>query len=220
MDGVLNILKPPGMTSHDVVAFVRRTLGVKRVGHTGTLDPAAASRVVSIGQRVPDFTLTDQAKQAIHLAQFRGQLVALTFAYARCPNPGYCFRLSNNLSQLRRRFHDRIGAGLVLVTIMIDPANDQGNALAQYADTWKADPATWHFLTGPLASVEAVAELFGMNFWSDEGLLTHSFRTVLIDRDGRLAANLEGNQFSSAQLGDLVESVLSRTRVPATATTP
>ncbi len=40
--GVLNFLKPPGMTSHDAVAFVRRVLGEKRVGHTGTLDPAAA----------------------------------------------------------------------------------------------------------------------------------------------------------------------------------
>ncbi len=42
IDGVLNLLKPPGMTSHDVVAFVRRTLGVKKVGHTGTLDPGVA----------------------------------------------------------------------------------------------------------------------------------------------------------------------------------
>lgn len=42
MDGVLNILKPPGMTSHDVVGYVRRLLGEKRVGHTGTLDPGVA----------------------------------------------------------------------------------------------------------------------------------------------------------------------------------
>ncbi|OHW62806.1 tRNA pseudouridine synthase B [Andreesenia angusta] len=41
-DGILNILKPPGMTSHDVVSFVRRTFGMKKVGHTGTLDPGAA----------------------------------------------------------------------------------------------------------------------------------------------------------------------------------
>jgi len=40
--GVLNFLKPPGMTSHDAVSFVRRLAQMKRVGHTGTLDPAAA----------------------------------------------------------------------------------------------------------------------------------------------------------------------------------
>ena len=42
MDGILNVLKPPGMTSHDVVAFVRRVTGNKKCGHTGTLDPGAA----------------------------------------------------------------------------------------------------------------------------------------------------------------------------------
>lgn len=42
MNGFLNLIKPPGMTSHDVVAVVRRTLGVKKVGHTGTLDPGVA----------------------------------------------------------------------------------------------------------------------------------------------------------------------------------
>lgn len=49
--GVLNLLKPPGMTSHDAVAFVRRVLKEKRVGHTGTLDPAAAGVLpICIGQ--------------------------------------------------------------------------------------------------------------------------------------------------------------------------
>lgn len=42
MDGVLNILKPPGMTSSNVVSAIRRITGIKRVGHTGTLDPGAA----------------------------------------------------------------------------------------------------------------------------------------------------------------------------------
>ena len=49
-----------------------------------------------------------------------------------------------------------------------------------------------------------------MNFWNDEGILTHSFHTVVIDRDGRVAANLDGNQFTAEQLGDLVETVLQR----------
>ena len=39
--GVININKPEGYTSHDVVARLRRRLGIKRVGHTGTLDPMA-----------------------------------------------------------------------------------------------------------------------------------------------------------------------------------
>ncbi|MDN5346692.1 MAG: tRNA pseudouridine55 synthase [Clostridia bacterium] len=41
-EGFINFLKPPGPTSHDVVDIIRRYLGVRRVGHGGTLDPAAA----------------------------------------------------------------------------------------------------------------------------------------------------------------------------------
>ncbi len=40
--GIINVLKPPGMTSHDVVGFIRRTLEIKKAGHTGTLDPGVA----------------------------------------------------------------------------------------------------------------------------------------------------------------------------------
>lgn len=40
-DGIINLLKPAGMTSHDGVQFLRRLTGVKRIGHTGTLDPMA-----------------------------------------------------------------------------------------------------------------------------------------------------------------------------------
>jgi len=41
MDGILNILKPPGMTSFDVVGYLRRIVKTTRIGHTGTLDPGA-----------------------------------------------------------------------------------------------------------------------------------------------------------------------------------
>lgn len=51
MDGILNINKPVGMTSHDVVARVRKILKQKRVGHTGTLDPLASGVLpICIGQ--------------------------------------------------------------------------------------------------------------------------------------------------------------------------
>ncbi|ABR48822.1 tRNA pseudouridine synthase B [Alkaliphilus metalliredigens QYMF] len=51
MDGIINILKPPGMTSHDVVSVVRKKAQMKKVGHTGTLDPNAAGVLpICLGQ--------------------------------------------------------------------------------------------------------------------------------------------------------------------------
>ena len=51
MIGILNILKPTGMTSHDVVSAVRKILNMKKVGHAGTLDPNVAGvLVICIGK--------------------------------------------------------------------------------------------------------------------------------------------------------------------------
>jgi protein SCO1/2 len=174
------------------------------------LDHTAAQKIIPIGGLVPNFTLTDQFDRPTHLDDFKGMVVVLSFAYSRCPNPNYCFRLSNHLAQLSRRFHSLTGHSLILMTIVIEPDHDQGDELRRYADTWKADWAAWRFLTGSLPDIRATAERFGMDFWNNEGYLTHSFHTVVIDRDGLLAANLEGNQFTAEQLGDLVKTVLDR----------
>lgn len=166
------------------------------------------TKTISEGQQVPDFVLTDQTHKQIHLSQLQGKVIALTFGYSRCPNPNYCFRLSSNLATLAQRFQARKTHDFALLTIMIDPEHDKEAALTDYANAWKADPAVWHFLTGSLPEIQKVAGMFGMNFWSDEGILTHSLHTVVINRQGQLVANIEGNQFTAKQLGDLVETVM------------
>ncbi len=64
-DGILNINKPQGITSHDVVRDLRRLLGVKKIGHTGTLDPMATGVLpVCIGRatRITEYTDLDFKK--------------------------------------------------------------------------------------------------------------------------------------------------------------
>jgi protein SCO1/2 len=179
---------------------------------SSALNPAQAATIVKVGEAVPDFTLTDQSGEQIHLSQFRNKIVAMTFGYSRCPNPNYCRRLSNNLASVERRFASRAGSDLILLTIDIDPDHDNGSTLSDYAQVWHADPSKWHFLAGSKPEVKQVAGLFGMDFWRDEGLLTHSLHTVIIDRKGQLAVNLEGNNFTARQVGDLVESQLDHSQ--------
>ena len=72
MNGILIIDKPAGITSHDVVARVRRILKTKRVGHTGTLDPFATGvMVILVGQatRLAQF-LDKDAKEYEALVRF------------------------------------------------------------------------------------------------------------------------------------------------------
>ena len=169
----------------------------------------APHATVKPGDAVPGFTLTDQTGSRVSLSQWAGQVVAVTFIYTTCPLPDYCFRLANNFSQLNQRFASRMGRDLVLLSISFDPVHDQPAVLAKYASTWKADPESWHFLTGPLDDVKKVSRQFGLNFWPDEIYLTHSLHTLVIDRQGRLAADFEGNQFTARQLGDYLEALIS-----------
>lgn len=63
MNGVLNIYKEQNMTSHDVVAIIRKVLKTKKVGHTGTLDPMATGVLpVCVGQatKIVDFIQADK----------------------------------------------------------------------------------------------------------------------------------------------------------------
>jgi protein SCO1/2 len=161
------------------------------------------------GQKVPDFSLLDQMSRTVRLSQFEGKVVAMTFVYTRCPLPDYCFRLSNNFRRLGKRFSKRLGNDLELLSVTFDPVHDTPDVLAKYAEVWKAEGDGWRFLTGPLPDVKQVCSRFGMNFWLDEGALTHSLHTVVIDRQGRLVANIEGNQFTAEQLGDLVEATMA-----------
>lgn len=171
---------------------------------------APGAGAVAIGQPVPDFALTDQNRQRVALSQFSGKVVAVTFIYSRCPFPNYCFRLSNNFGQLQKRFKKQMGKDLVLLSVVIDPANDGPEALTKYAHIWKVDSEGWHFLTGPLPEIQQVARKFDMNFYPDEALFVHSFHTAVIDRQAKLAANIEGNTFTAQQLGDLVDTLIKQ----------
>lgn len=169
----------------------------------------ASPKPVEPGQAVPDFTLTDQAHQQVSLSQLRGKVVALNFIYTSCVLPTFCYRMANNFGVLQRRFENELGRDLVLLTVSFDPQHDTPEVLAHYALTWKADSKTWHFLTGQVPEVRHVTDAFGMDFFPDEGLMDHSLHTAILDRDGKLVANIEGNQYTPQQLGDLVWAALN-----------
>jgi protein SCO1 len=172
--------------------------------------PDSAADELVLGAAVPDFTLTDQTGHNVGLSQLAGKVIVSSFIYTSCPLPNYCFRLSNNLGRLQKRFAGRMGRDLVLLSVTIDPVHDTPGVLAKYSATWKANAESWHFLTGPEPQIKEVCRRFGVNSWPDEGSLTHSLHTIVIDRQGKLAANFEGNEFTAEQLGDFVESVLGK----------
>lgn len=220
----LDLLKPGALidftlvvtkdSSHAEEVRVRRYESAER-------EPSKANRLrtfeealrgvkrLDVGQPVPDFTLRDQLNRPVRFAQFAGKVVALNFIYTRCALPEYCYRSSNNFGQLQKQFQKQLGKDLVLLSITFDPVHDGPDALRAYAKTWKADPENWRFLTGAASDVQRVCDLFGVTFAPDEGLFIHSVRTAIVGKDGKLAANLEGNEFTAKQVADLLEMMLA-----------
>ncbi|MCD8198593.1 MAG: tRNA pseudouridine(55) synthase TruB [Phascolarctobacterium sp.] len=74
MNGILNVLKPPGMTSHDVVAFLRKVLHTKKIGHGGTLDPDAAGVLpvfVGSATRLLEFSANEHKSYIVEITMGR-----------------------------------------------------------------------------------------------------------------------------------------------------
>jgi protein SCO1/2 len=170
---------------------------------------APPHKALVIGESVPDFRLTDQKRRPVMLSRLQGKVVAINFIYTSCALPNFCLRIANNFGVLQKRFKAQLGRDLVLLTVTFDPVHDTPDVLAEYARQFSADPATWHFVTGAAADVQRVCHAFGVDFFPDEGLMNHSLHTAIIDRNGKLVANIEGNEFTADQLGDLTQTVLS-----------
>jgi len=143
--------------------------------------------------------LTDQNQQQVALCLISDKIVA-TFVCVRCPLPNYRFRFSTNFARLQKRFRSALASDLVLLTVIIAPVHDSPQAFNDYARIWNADPQAWHFQTGSPAEIQQVRARFDMNYFPDEALLVHSFHTVVIDRQGNPATNIEGNDFTARQL--------------------
>jgi tRNA pseudouridine55 synthase len=70
MNGIINILKPTGMTSHDVVSRIRRIISQKKVGHAGTLDPNAAGVLIICagkGTKLSDYLMAFDKEYVFHV---------------------------------------------------------------------------------------------------------------------------------------------------------
>ncbi len=194
---------------HEFETMEQDPLNAHRLNLLNTIvDPAAQPNTIRVGQHVPDFALIDQDRQRVTLSEFAGKVVAITFIYTQCPLPNFCFRLTNNFGLLQKRFSGEMGRDLVLLSVTFDPQHDSPEVLAKYGEIWKANPQGWHLLTGPQPEIEKFCHQLGMNFWPDEGIMAHSLHTVILDRHGMLVANLEGNEFTADQLGDLVQSMM------------
>jgi protein SCO1/2 len=139
--------------------------------------------------RVADFALVDQESAPVSRGALDGEPWVANFVFTRCPL--VCPRLSERMRALQALAKSR-AAPLRLVTFSVDPQHDAPEVLKSYAAGFGADRATWRFLTGSEAQVEAVARSFSVALEgeadaskADFGIM-HSGHLILVDGSGRI----------------------------------
>jgi protein SCO1 len=165
------------------------------------------------GDLLPDYHFTNQLGQAVSTAQFKGQALAITFLFTRCPFPNFCPLMANNFAATQKKLltMPNAPANWHLLIISFDPEFDTPAVLRQYAKAHGADPTRWTFATGALSEITAIGEPFGLAFWKEQGgIISHNLRTVVIDASGRVQKIFTGNDW---QPEDLVAEMITAAKV-------
>lgn len=186
--------------------------GVTVTGHGPALAPAAspATPPGQVGDLAPDVKLVDQDDRPLELSAYRGQALAVTFIFTRCPMPEYCPLMTSRFAEVAREL--AADAGLRekarLLSVSFDPGFDRPAVLRDYGARFqpKEQPpfSLWRFATGEPEQVRRLAEFAGLDYVEEQGTFTHTLRTAVIGPDGRLRGVRRGNDWPAAALaGDL-----------------
>jgi protein SCO1/2 len=140
----------------------------------------SGSRLDDFGT-VPPFQLISPDGSPFDSGSLRGKVWVADFFFTSCGS--ICPMMSAHMQQIQETVKDVPSAQLVSFTI--DPANDTPAVLTRYAATYRAEPARWHLLTGPQATLQKLdRNVFKLG--NVDGSLTHSTRFVLVDGHGHI----------------------------------
>ncbi len=216
-------LKDPGITGelHPGDTITADVLVSKSAEETVVLDhivviaqakpdykPTVFYHVPARGDVVPDFKLRNQDGRAIHLDEFRGKTLLLTFIYTRCPLPNFCPLITHNFAVIDRQLAaaPALYAKTHLLCISFDPVHDTPARLRAYGAEYIGSNAKGAFAHWDFA-VPTTPELLKMAKYFDVGItpgpddtITHTLSTTLIDPNGKVAQFYPGNEWTPEQV--------------------
>jgi protein SCO1/2 len=178
-----------------------------KAGEAATEQPAASEvqsgfRGSEFSPPIPaaDFDLIDHNGNPIHMSDFKGKLVLMSFAYTSCPD--VCPILFGYFKEVQEAFAAQIGEDIVLLLVSVDPEVDTPERLAEHT---AVIGGRWHFVTGDLDGMQKLWSDYQVRVEKEETgpFVGHSNITYLIDRDGLLRLRFPGATPGSVVAADI-----------------
>lgn len=179
--------------------------------------PSVSYHVPAQGDEVPDFKLRNQDGKPLHLDQFKGKALLITFIYTRCPRPDFCPRVTRNFAQIDRELAatPALYANTHLLCVSFDPDNDTPERLRAYGAQYigsdaKQAFAHWDFAVPDKPVLQTMAQYFdvGITTGPDDSI-THTLSTTLIGPDGKVVKFYPGNEWTADQVTTDVKTLLA-----------
>jgi protein SCO1/2 len=170
--------------------------------------PQVTYHVPAPGDSTPDFKLRNQDGRAIHLAQFRGKALLVTFIYTRCPLPSFCPRVTHNFAEIEKQLaaDPALYGKTHLICISFDPENDTPARLRAYGATYIGSDAKdafahWDFAVPDKDVLPEMAKFFDLGMTREaDTTITHTLSTTLIGPDGKVVRFYPGNEWTPEEL--------------------
>ena len=156
--------------------------------------PPVSYHVPTAGDVVPDFKLLNQSDRTIHLNQFKGKIVLMTFIYTRCQLADFCPRMSHNFADIDKALaaDPALYKQTHLISVSFDPTYDTPKVLRSYGGAYTGNYTNerflhWDFAAPTEKELPAMTQFFNVGVTpGDSKSLTHSLSTVLIGKDGKI----------------------------------
>lgn len=157
------------------------------------------------GDEMPDATFLSESGVPVRLSDFRGQALAFTFFFTRCPLPDYCPRMNRHFSEARELLRQRPNAptNWQFLCVSFDSEFDKPAVLAGYAKLFRGnDTNRWLFAVAAPQVVAELAPRLDLLVAREAGSFSHNLRTVVVDPQGRISTQFDGNGWTPQQLAE------------------
>ncbi len=178
--------------------------------------PTTQYHLPQVGDTVPDFLLINQSGHRIHLDQYRGKVLLLTFIYTRCPLSNYCPLMSRNFAAVDKMLatDPALYVKTHLLSISFDPTYDTTAVLRSYGEAYtgrytQETFAHWEFAAPNPRQLASLLQWFGIGVTSGPGkTLAHSLSTAVIGPDGKVLEWYPTNEWTPDQIFQDVRQAL------------